>query len=111
MQVIDILAQQAAARQPFFIGSRQAIIWAADGVAMLEIFTTEPHLVSGPIAKTTGLPDQRFKVRENGWCRNSKYSAPLADAIADGVITETDIPHIPTFLNLPDGYFMPQDVE
>lgn len=113
MHVTEMLAAQAATRQPFFVqGSRQLIIWESteDG-AIVEIFSTEPHLVSGPIAKTTGLPDRRYAVRENGWCRNSKYSAPLADAIAAGIITEADLPNIPTFLNLPEGYFMPQDVE
>jgi hypothetical protein len=112
MHVIDMLAQQAAARQPFFVqGSRQLIIWESpeDG-AIVEIFNTEPHLVSGPLTKK-GRPDQRYKVRENGWCRNSKYSAPLADAIAEGVITEADLPNIPTYLTLPEGFFMPQDVE
>lgn len=102
MHVTEMLAQQAAARQ--------LIIWESDEGAMVEIFSIEPHLQSGPLTKK-GLPDRRYRVRENGWHRNSKYSAPLADAIAERIITEADLPNIPTYLNLPKDYFMPQDVE
>lgn len=111
MNVIDILAKQAADRQPFFVnGARQLIIWQSNDGAMVEIFSIEPNLVAGPLTKK-GFPDRRFKIRENGWCRNSKYSNLLTDALADRVITEADLPHIPTYLHLPEGYFMPQDVE